>query len=177
MLYKKGMTPVNKTDIQLLVDYNDWANARTLRSAARLSPAQFLAPYPVSFGSLRGTLVHILGAEYIWRMRFEQGISLTSMLPETEFPDLASLQLRWTAETAARRAFIAAQTDQDFNRLVSYKTTQGVSQQTILWQILAHVVNHGTQFRSEAGVILTAFGQSPGNTDLIYYLRETAAAG
>ena len=168
---------MHKTDIQLLIDYNYWANARILRSAAQLSSAQFLAPYPVSFGSLRGTLVHILGAEYNWRMRFQEGISLSAMLPEADFPDLESLQRRWTAEETATRAFVASRGDEDFQRRVQYKTTKGVPQETILWQILAHVVNHGTQFRSEAGVLLTALGHSPGDTDLIYFLRETRAGG
>ena len=165
---------MDKTDIQLLIDYNYWATARILRSAARLSPDQFLAPYPVSFGSLRGTLVHILGAEYNWRMRIQEGISLSAMLSEAEFPDLETLQRRWAAEESAVRAFVAARGDADFQQVVAYRTTRGIPQQTILWQILAHVVNHGTQFRSEAGVVLTAFGQSPGDTDLIYFVRETA---
>jgi uncharacterized damage-inducible protein DinB len=37
---------------------------------------------------------------------------------------------------------------------------------------LAHVVNHGTQSRSEAAVLLTEYGQSPGDLDLILFLRE-----
>ncbi len=168
---------MDKTDIQLLIDYNYWANARILHAAAQLSPAQFLAPYPVSFGSLRGTLVHILGAEVNWRMRFQESISLSAMLSESEFPDLETLQRRWAVEESAVRAYIAALRDNDFQQRVQYRTTKGVPQQTILWQILAHVVNHGTQFRSEAGVELTALGQSPGDTDLVYFVRETSTVG
>jgi uncharacterized damage-inducible protein DinB len=37
---------------------------------------------------------------------------------------------------------------------------------------LVHVVNHGTQFRSEAAVALTEYGHSPGDLDLIFYLRQ-----
>ncbi len=51
------------TEIQHLFDYNTWANNRVLRAAGRLEPEQFTAAAPVSFGSLRGTLVHLLSAE------------------------------------------------------------------------------------------------------------------
>ena len=49
---------------------------------------------------------------------------------------------------------------------------RGVAYDNLVWQILLHVVNHGTQFRSEAGVALTRFGRSPGDTDLSVYLRQ-----
>jgi len=47
----------------------------------------------------------------------------------------------------------------------------GIPFDTVQWQILAHLVNQGTQFRTEAGVVLTEYGCSPGDVDQIYYLR------
>jgi uncharacterized damage-inducible protein DinB len=62
--------------------------------------------------------------------------------------------------------------DTDFEGLVHYTTTEGIVSETPLWQILLHVVNHGTQFRAEAAIVLTGAGHSPGDLDLMAYLAS-----
>jgi uncharacterized damage-inducible protein DinB len=44
-----------------------------------------------------------------------------------------------------------------------------------VWQMLTHVINHGTQHRSEAALILTEIGRSPGEIDMIFYAEELVA--
>ncbi|HYU21327.1 MAG TPA: DinB family protein [Chloroflexota bacterium] len=44
-----------------------------------------------------------------------------------------------------------------------------------LWQMMLHVANHGTQHRSEVAALLTGFGQSPGDLDLLVYLWDRSA--
>ena len=63
-------------------------------------------------------------------------------------------------------------TDEKLNLVVHYKNTKGVPQKQVLWKMMAHVVNHGTQHRSEAAALLTDFGCSPGDVDMIYFLDE-----
>ena len=168
---------MNKNDIITLYDYNYWATARVLQAAANLTPDQFTAPAGLSHGSVRGALVHILGAETVWRLRCAEGISLSALPDENEFPVAEALRVRWLDEEQKMRAYLNSLSDEALNQTMQYKTTQGVPYKNVLWTLLAHVVNHGTQFRGEAGVALTAYGQSPGDLDLLLYFREKTAQG
>lgn len=158
-------------EIILLYDYNYWANQRILQATERVSPEQFVAPTSHTYGSLHGTLLHILSAEWIWRSRW-QGDSPTAMLDPADFPTLAALRARWDSEEQQMRAFLAALRDQNLASMVQYATTSGRPSSQILWQVMLHVVLHGMQHRSEAAAILTDYGQSPGDIDLIVFLRE-----
>jgi uncharacterized damage-inducible protein DinB len=163
---------MNHNDIATLFDYNYWANGRILGAAAGVTPEQFAAPIPgLSHGGLRGTLVHTLGAEMNWRLRCQEGISPTALLTEAELPTLEAVLARWRAEERAMRAYVASLTDDALLRIVQYKNLKGVPYENALWTILAHVVNHGTQSRSEAAVGLTLLGHSPGDLDLMLFLR------
>lgn len=162
---------MNKSDILTLFDYNYWANARVLNAAAQLGQDQLIAPARLSHGSIRGALVHILAAEVIWRRRCQEGISPTALLDENEFPTLESLRQHWAAEEKAMRRYLDRLADTTLHQPIGYATTKGTPQETILWHILAHVVNHGTQFRGEAAVALSEAGHSPGDLDFIAFIR------
>jgi uncharacterized damage-inducible protein DinB len=163
---------MNKVEMLTLCDYNYWANTRVLDAAAKVSFEQFTAPAGLSHSSVRGALTHVLAAEMVWRLRCQEGISPPALPGEADFPTLESLRWRWADEERAMRTYLAGLTDDRLNTPVHYTTTKGIPQATILWQVLAHVVNHGTQFRAEAAVALSQYGQSPGDLDLIYFVRE-----
>ena len=162
---------MKQSEILTLFDYSQWANNRILDTAEKLSPKHFTSPAGLSFGSLRGTLVHTLTAEWIWRLRCQEGISPPDLLSEADFPTLEALRERWRNEEKSLRSYLESLTDDDLSQSVGYRNTKGTTYETILWQILVHVVNHGTQFRSEAAVYLTEQGHSPGDLDLLIYLR------
>lgn len=164
---------MNRDDITLLFDYNYWANGRILDAAEGLTEEQYTTTVPgMSHGSIRATLIHALAAEQIWRRRCLEGESPTTLVKEADCPTLEALRRLWVAEEAAMRAGLARLTGEALAGRVAYRTTGGAPMEGTLWQLLAHLVNHGTQHRAEAAVALTAFGHSPGDVDLIIYLRE-----
>jgi uncharacterized damage-inducible protein DinB len=69
-------------------------------------------------------------------------------------------------------AFVAGLTDEKLASELEYTSTEGGRHKRVLWETMAHLVNHGTQHRAEAAAMLTALGHSPGDIDLIVYLNE-----
>jgi uncharacterized damage-inducible protein DinB len=163
---------MNKAYILALYDYHYWANARIFNAATKLSNDIFVARGTLSHGGLRGTLHHTFTADYLWRKRLQEKISLTSIPPETDYPDLAALRSAWNEEEKLMRAFINGLTDETLKENASYKTMKGIPYTNPLWQSLVHVVNHGTQHRAEAAVLLTDNGASPGDVDMLLFFRE-----
>ena len=160
---------MNKQDILLLYEYNQWANARILHAAANVTQEQFVAPASFPHGGVRGTLVHALSAEWIWRTRWE-GTSPTHLLKANDFPDFQSLRMRWADEEGRLLSFVENITEERLNSTFDYTNTAGKPFTRVLWQAMAHVVNHGTQHRTEAAAMLTDLGCSPGDIDLIVFL-------
>lgn len=163
------MTP---TDFVTLYDYNYWATRKILERAAELTPEQYAAPASVPFGSLRGTLVHMLSAERNWRRRCEERFSPSQMLAEADYPAFDDVVALWKEEEAAMRGYVASLSEADLAERIHYRDSRGNPFDVPLHLILTHVVNHGTQHRSECGIMLTDFGHSPGNIDFIYYVLD-----
>jgi uncharacterized damage-inducible protein DinB len=162
---------MKKQDIQVLYNYNQWANKRIFDAASGLTDDLFTAPGQFPHGGLRGTLVHALFAEWIWRTRW-LGESPKARLKPEDFPTFESLHQRWLTEEAELMKFVEQVTEEQLNSPFQYSSTEGVQYENILWQAMTHVVNHGTQHRAEAAAMLTDLGRSPGDLDMILFLRK-----
>jgi uncharacterized damage-inducible protein DinB len=68
--------------------------------------------------------------------------------------------------------FVANLTEGSLYRKFQYTSTEGVPYERVVWETMAHLVNHGTQHKTEAAAILTGMGHSPGDIDLIVYLNQ-----
>jgi uncharacterized damage-inducible protein DinB len=165
---------MNISDIQFLFDYNYWANQLILNKAADLSPQQLTQASSFPWGSLQGTLIHTLVSENSWRNLLQSQRLLEKRLDENEsFPTLDSIANFWKKEESEMRAFLNSLQDRDMENIIGYDIPEG-RRERVLWQCLVHVVNHGTQHRSECAQMLTDSGHSPGGIDLTRYLNIRA---
>ncbi|HZR40092.1 MAG TPA: DinB family protein [Ktedonobacteraceae bacterium] len=162
--------------IRTLYGYNDWANQQILRTAEQLGEDQLNAGMHKGHPSIRVTLVHMLSAEWIWRMRW-QGVSPEAMLSPQDFLTLQQIRRRWQQEEQQMHAFLATLHEDDLTRVVHYTSTRagrhGESYERPLWKLMGHLVTHSTQHRSEIALMLTELGYSPGDVDMIeFYIRN-----
>ncbi|MDE3108651.1 MAG: DinB family protein [Acidobacteriota bacterium] len=165
---------MNLEDIRLLYDFNAWANNRTLDACAALTPEQLTRDLGSSFKSVRDTLAHIYGAQWIWLERWHGRIP--SGLPSAaDFPDLEVLRRRFAEIDRNLVDYAASLTSDDLQRAISYKTTAGSPQTQPLWQMLQHLANHGTYHRGQIAAMLRQLGTKASSTDLIGFYRERAA--
>ena len=152
-----------------LYDYNAWANDRILDTASQLRPDQLQVEASASFGSIHGTLLHIMSAHWVWLERWK-GSSPAAMFDPETFPTLASISTRWDQIEDDAQSFLTSCTEADIERIIEYQNFQGEHWAYPLWQQMVHQVNHATQHRSEVAMILTQWGHSPGWLDLLYFV-------
>jgi len=161
---------MNKQDLLILFQYNQWSSQKILQSASNLTLEQFLAPASFTHGGIRSTLVHALFAEWIWQMRWE-GTSPSHRLKVEDFPTFESLRTRFDEEDKLLIAFVENVTDERLNSRFQYNSTDGKPHERMLWQVMVHVINHGTQHKTEVAAMLTELNYSPGDIDMVYFFK------
>ena len=164
------MTP---EDARTLYAYDAWANRRVLDACAALAPEQFTKDLGSSFRSVRDTMAHIMGAEWLWLERFQ---GRTARLPSgDQFPDLASLRTRWTEVERDLLAYVGGLSAADLERSFDYWDMKGNPHTSLLRETLQHVANHSTYHRGQVTTLFRQLGAKPIGTDLIGFYRERAA--
>lgn len=164
----------NKKVLGRLWDYTVWANHRVLRAVATLSVDDFKRDLRSSHGGVRGTLVHMLFAEWIWLERFK-GVSPTEVLDEGEFSDVVALRDRWTVVEAHRALWWKALPEDEVSRRLKYKTVKGEAFEARLWELVQHVVNHSSYHRGQVVTMLRQLDAKAPTSDLVAYDRELKA--
>jgi uncharacterized damage-inducible protein DinB len=160
-------------ELQMLVDYHYWATRRVLDSVESLSADQFTKDLGNSFPSVRDTLAHLYGADWIWCSRWE-GDSPSAMPDAQNFPDVASLRKAWDRHEPRVKAtltrFAGIGVDQPFEYV-----RNGVRQSQPFSYTVQHLVNHGTYHRGQVVTMLRQLGaEVPPSTDLITFFRALA---
>lgn len=158
-------------ELEGLTDYHYWARDRLLEAAAALTPEQFTRDLANSFPSVRDTLVHMYGAEAVWCSRWN-GESSAAMPSASAFPDLVAIRNAWSEQEQQVRAVLNRLGPEGILRPIEYERN-GVRQAQPFWQMLQHVVNHGSYHRGQVVTMLRQLGAAPPDSmDLIAFYRE-----
>ena len=148
-----------------LVRFHAWANDRILTVAAGLSEAEFRGPARLDRGSAFDTIRHLVDVDWSWREVCAGNDVGETYVWDHGFvlDDLPALHAFCIEEDARLRTYV-----QSLDKsALSESLPVGDSHSTPRWLVLAHVVNHGTQHRSELARHLTDCGHSPGDLDLL----------
>ena len=162
------------TDLEILVDFHYWATRHVLTATETLSSAQFTQDVGNSFPSVRDTLAHLYGADWIWCSRWE-GVSPMGLPDPQTFPDVPSLRRAWDAHEPRVRSVLKRFGEVGVDQAFEY-VRNGVRQSQPFAHTLQHVVNHGTYHRGQVVTLLRQLGvkELPA-TDLIAFYRERQA--
>jgi uncharacterized damage-inducible protein DinB len=155
-------------EVRELYNYNAWANHRTLNASATLTEEQFVRDLRSSFGSVRDTVVHILGAEWIWLERCN-GRSPGALPSPEPFGNVSHVRSRWGEIERDQLAFVGGLSAADLGRVIEYRNMRGNRFAYPLRKILRHVVNHSTYHRGQVASMLRQPGIAPVATDLLRY--------
>jgi uncharacterized damage-inducible protein DinB len=162
-------------DLQLLIDYHYWARDRVYEAVEPLAAEPFTRHLGNSFGSIRDTVAHLYGADWVWCSRWD-GESPGALPEPAQFATLAAIQDVWAAQEQKVRAALARYGEQGIDRLVEYRRN-GQPQAQPFWQTLQHLVNHGSYHRGQVTTMLRQVGAAPPQAmDLIAFYRVVANA-
>jgi len=161
--------------LRFLFQYNLWADLRTLDACSALTGEQFTRNLGSSFSSVRDTVSHLYGAEWVWNERI-QGRSPTALVSGAMFPDLNSVRVKLEEMDRYYIDFVSKLTPQDLDRVIHYKGFNGDEFSNPLWQSLHQLTNHASYHRGQVVTLLRQLGVKAVSTDLIGFYREQAAA-
>ena len=100
-------------ELRTLLEFNYWANERLREFAGKVPVEELMRARGMNYESLLGTLVHILDAEWSWRVGCETGTWPNEDLTVQTIPDLAALRARCDEEAAGMRSFLSSLADAD----------------------------------------------------------------
>ena len=163
---------VSLAAVRELYAYSRWAHERALAMADGLGPDDFVRDLGTSHGSVAGTLVHTMWAEWIWLRRWK-GDSPRVVFDAADYATVGSIRARWDEVWAEQAAFLESLTPPRLLERLAYLNVKGERWEYPLWQELLHVVNHGSYHRGQVVTLVRQCGKPAVMTDLLDFYDET----
>jgi uncharacterized damage-inducible protein DinB len=145
-------------EARLLLDFNGWANNQLLKAVCLLTTAEFDQDLRASFGSIKGTLVHLLDSEHIW-LEMWQGKPRPQRPSPGEYEDAAAVAAAFPALQDAQRTFFDGLTDDALR-----SRCQVNERHYALAHLIQHTMSHSMFHRGQVVLLLRQLGHTPPNT-------------
>ena len=166
---------MNASAFRHFYDYHFTEN-RTIwdRYITQLSYEQFTQPVSYSLGSVRDQIVHLMSVEEIWFSEL-RGVEPAEPFPPATDDDRANIRTHWDRIEQSVRAYLAELPD---DRLFAKPIQEPEEDRNlIVWQVLLHVVNHGTDHRAQLLRLLNDLGVKTVSQDYIFYVYDNPVGG
>jgi uncharacterized damage-inducible protein DinB len=168
--YKGVSYDMNADAFRHLYDYHFTENRNIWDNyVAQLSHQQFAQPVNYSHGSVRGQIVHLMDVDDVWFSEL-RCLEPSEPLPPTDFDDRELIRVRWDSIELAMRDYLAQlRDDMLFDKPIEEPEED---RDLIVWQVLLHVVNHGTDHRAQLLRLLNDLGVRTTSQDYIFYVYD-----
>ena len=160
-----------KTQLAQMARYHTWATERLLQSVAAIPDEAYNTPCGLFFGSIHGTLNHLLLTDgEIWYPRFTQTPTTTVALDAELESDRALLASRLIAATARWSDFIENLDESALADDLRYTMTTGQARTLPMSGALLHVFNHATHHRGQITAAISMLGFEYAPLDLAFQM-------
>jgi uncharacterized damage-inducible protein DinB len=151
-------------------DYHFAENRKIWDSyVSRLSDEQFTLEVDYSHGSVRDQIVHLMSVDDTWFSEL-RGVEPPEPFPPAELDDRQSIRAHWDRVEQSMRAYLAELQDSMlFDKPIKEPEED---KDLIEWQVLLHVVNHGTDHRAQLLRLLHDLGVETRSQDYIFYVYD-----
>jgi uncharacterized damage-inducible protein DinB len=165
-----------KAQFKMLAAYNQWVNRRLYDAASLLPDEASRSDRGAFFGSLHGTLNHLLLGDRIWLHRFTGEGDEPAELDAILYDDFAALRAARGAGDARIIAYVDGLSDASLAGTIRYRTTRNPRMiEQYLASLLVHFFNHQTHHRGQAHCLLTALAGEAPSFDLLVFQRQTGS--
>ncbi len=161
---------MNANAFRHFYDYHFSENRKMWDSyVAQLSQEQFTQPVAYSYGSVKDQIVHLISADDLWFCEL-RGVEPQNDLNPADFPNRESIRAHWDAVEQNMRDYLAKlRDDMLFDKPIKEPNEDRVLS---VWQVLLHVVNHGTDHRAQILRLLNDLGVKTTSQDYIFYVYD-----
>jgi uncharacterized damage-inducible protein DinB len=166
-----------KSLFEMMADYNNWANERLYDAVGELPDQQYRADCGAFFGSIHGTLNHILIGDRIWMHVFTGEGARPRQLDAILYDSFDALRVARRAEDVRISAYISRLSEVELAGSVRYRTLRSPADiEQRLAPLLLHFFNHQTHHRGQTHAMLTRFAAKAPSLDLVIFQRQTGVS-